>query len=570
MDSPGAGPSGTQHEDDDREYFLRHRRDYVELDQAVQSSTELLSSLAAYLSNFQTDLSAVSGQISELQQKSADIEGQLEGRKIIIPSLNCLLIDVILPPWLVLTLRDTTPSQNPEQWLLAIPRLEEKINAIATRTRVKATQEIEGVLNGLKTKALKQLPTFLLTLIKPLRSSSKGLSTNLAVLQTSLLLKYQTFYAFLHRQSPRLAKQVERGYVNAARAYYETGMRRYCRALGQIKARSLEGIDVLGVVTSDPVITEGETSSSGVKETYERLVYAHSNIEGEDGSIVLAYMADDKDFLMSTEALFRSLSLVLVDNASAEFTFLVRFFGRLHIREKTAPLSPSRPESPSESGRSTWGRDDEGLKEPERIWHEVFDPALEYCHSLFQSMITPPPPAVPLLIMIRLNDELLTTCETRGTLPILPFLQGQKLAMWPLYRQQMDSHITSVHRLADEAAGKGLAAFMGRSVKDGTVRQIALHYAALFSCVVTLSETAEEVMLFSSMTRIRTEVTRLIETQASKIKASSDRHSFLSSIYEIIMRELVSGPGQATHPKLQAELSFFRTREEEARRKITE
>jgi len=72
-----------------------------------------------------------------------------------------------------------------------------------------------------------------------------------------------------------------------------------------------------------------------------------------------------------------------------------------------------------------------------------------------------------------------------------------------------------------------------------------------------------------SMTRLRSELVRLAQTQANKIKALPERHSFLSSIYEIIMHELVSGPGPTTHPRLQSELSFFRTREEEARRRIS-
>ena len=71
------------------------------------------------------------------------------------------------------------------------------------------------------------------------------------------------------------------------------------------------------------------------------------------------------------------------------------------------------------------------------------------------------------------------------------------------------------------------------------------------------------------MTRLRAELVRLAQAQANKIKAPAQRHSFLSSIYEIIMHELVSGPGQTTHPRLQSELSFFRTREEEARRRIS-
>jgi len=71
------------------------------------------------------------------------------------------------------------------------------------------------------------------------------------------------------------------------------------------------------------------------------------------------------------------------------------------------------------------------------------------------------------------------------------------------------------------------------------------------------------------MTRLRGELVRLATTQANKIKNPPERHSFLSSIYEIVMHELVSGPGQTTHPRLQSELSFFRTREEEARRRIS-
>ena len=72
-----------------------------------------------------------------------------------------------------------------------------------------------------------------------------------------------------------------------------------------------------------------------------------------------------------------------------------------------------------------------------------------------------------------------------------------------------------------------------------------------------------------SMSRLRSELVRLTLAQAGKIKSPSERHSFTSSIYEIIMHELVAGPGTVNHPKIQSELSFFRTREEEARRRMT-
>jgi hypothetical protein len=218
----------------------------------------------------------------------------------ILPPLNALLADITLPPALVLTLRDTQPSQNPDLWLSAIAQLDEKIHAVRSRGKVRAAKEMESVIDGLRLKALTQLPPFLLSLIRPLRSPSTGLSTNLAVLQTSLLLKYQPFYAFLFRQSPRLAKQVERGYANAARSYYETGMRRYARALGAIKARTTEKLDLIGVVSSDPAVMA--KTQEGVKQAYDRLKYADLD-EAEAGQVVLAYMTDDKD-LVSAQRCF--------------------------------------------------------------------------------------------------------------------------------------------------------------------------------------------------------------------------------------------------------------------------
>ncbi|WWC63385.1 uncharacterized protein I303_105985 [Kwoniella dejecticola CBS 10117] len=632
LETPGAGPSrlpikqplkqeieDIDEEEQDRLSFLSKQADYVQLEQSVQSSDELLSSLASYLSTFQNDLSAVSGQISDLQGRSADIESQLKGRKTIIPPLNALISDITLPPSLVLTLRDTLPAQNPDLWLNAIIELDSKISLISSRsTKVKAVKELSPIIEGLKVKALNVLPPFLLSLIKPLKSASKGLSTNLAILQNSLLLKYQPFYAFLYKHNGKIAKTVERGYVNAARSYYETGYRRYARSLGLISAKNVERAELIGSLSSmetPATVMNGGSSNTSKRsggEEEERLRFKDLDIEDEDGSVVLGYMADDKDFRAPIEALFRSLALVLLDNASSEFTFIVRFFAK--SLSPSASTSSSRPnpqsvkspietplDSPnpsfvdlmSDAGKSTTtsrrgvNEINENLKEAERIWHEVFDSSLEYTSGFFDSMITPPitptaltggavqstPSVISLLTMIRLNDNLLAVSDNRGCLPLVGYLTGWKLKLWPVFRKEMDNHIASLKTLADNLEGKNMLAslnFMkGSSIKDSQLRIIAKKYGRMYSQVVALSNEAEEVMIFSSMTRLRNELIRIVSHQSSKIKQSNERHSFLSSIYEIIMHELVSGVGQTTHPKLQSELSFFRTREEEARRRIT-
>lgn len=215
---------------------------------------------------------------------------------MILPPLNALLSDLIIPTSLVLTIRDTEPKQNPQLWLQAVQELEEKLVSVKARgVKVNAARELEGVLEALALKAMHALPPFLLTLIRPLRSASKGLSTNLAVMQTSLLLKYQPFYSFLLRQSPRHAKQVERGYVNAARSYYETAMRRYARALSTIRARTPEKPELIGVVSAEEAAAPVDRTPQSAKQTYAKLKFAELNMEDDEGAVVLAYTMDNKE-----------------------------------------------------------------------------------------------------------------------------------------------------------------------------------------------------------------------------------------------------------------------------------
>jgi len=71
-----------------------------------------------------------------------------------------------------------------------------------------------------------------MALFQPIRAS---VTTNMQVIQTAVLFKYQPLFAFLQRQAAPVATELQRAYVGAARLYYETGFRRYARSLGVIK-----------------------------------------------------------------------------------------------------------------------------------------------------------------------------------------------------------------------------------------------------------------------------------------------------------------------------------------------
>jgi hypothetical protein len=90
-----------------------------------------------------------------------------------------------------------------------------------------------------------------------------------------------------------------------------------------------------------------------------------------------------------------------------------------------------------------------------------------------------PPPTIPLLTMIRLNDAILAELDDRGCAPLEPTMLRLKLGMWPLFQKQMDSHVESVKRMADAAGGGGFGAMLGRAgLKDAAVKEVSLRLFA--------------------------------------------------------------------------------------------
>jgi hypothetical protein len=102
--------------------------------------------------------------------------------------------------------------------------------------------------------------------------------------------------------------------------------------------------------------------------------------------------------------------------------------------------------------------------------------------------------------MIRINDRAIALAESRSCTPLSSFLQGQKMALWPLYRKDVDGRIEAMRKLADDAEGKGFAGYagmLGRGVKDSTVREKAKAYARLVGACARLGDEMDDVMVFS-------------------------------------------------------------------------
>jgi len=176
--------------------------------------------------------------------------------------------------------------------------------------------------------------------------------------------------------------------------------------------------------------------------------------------------------------------------------------------------------------------------------------------------------------MIRLSDAAHKECNSRGCVPLEEFFLGLRFQLWPLFQKQMSDNVDSLKKLVDSggAGGVSLAGmFSGGAkgnVRDEVVHMVAARYATLFSSVIALSGEEEEVMLFSNLQRMRQELNRLIMTQASRIRDPVQSAAFTSTLCGSLLHLISSGERLNTHPKAQAELSFWREREEQARRRV--
>lgn len=548
-------------------------KDYVELHDQVQTSVNLLDSLESFLSTFQKDLSAVSGQISDLQDRSKDIENRLKSRRRIEKPLSNLVSDIIIPPPLATLILDTLPG---EPWIPAIEDFERRLITSRARSRVKAARDLGDVMEGLKIAAATKLRSFFLSMFQPIRNS---VTTNMQVIQTSVLLKYKPLFAFLQRQVQDVAHELQRAYVGAARLYYETGFRRYARTLGWVRTRKVERSEL---ITSD--------ANKEVELEASRLAYA--KIDGP--GVTLAYMADDKNFAEPLEALFRSLLLVFMDNATAEYTFITSFF----INE---PLQPAKDESSSHLfsptllspthehgsfGGSDFGdrrrttsissfnaappsfatalREDQAAADS--IWKQVMDPVLEYCQTFVKGALEPSPPVVPLLTMIRLAEDVVAEVQKRNCPPVESYIFALRLQLWPAFQKAMSDHVDALKKLAEGAN----AGYFSRAapITEDMLSSISTRYVSLFTSFVTLTAQEEEAMIFSNLLRLRQELSKLVLRYSSKISDPVAMNTALSRIYDNLLRGLSSGTHATAHPKTQQEIAYWSNLEEDARRKI--
>ncbi|KAJ1027526.1 hypothetical protein NDA18_003529 [Ustilago nuda] len=535
---------------------------FLSLHQQASSSKQLLDSLEGFLSTFQSDLSTLSTHISALQNTSHAIGSRLDATRDVEIRLASFLSEIALSPRIVDLFFETEPESRPELWLKAVKQLEKVLEAtspsatlslppgvaepVADVGEIQAVQQVRRVAEACKNIVASKLRSFL---ISPHAAIKASVTTNLQVLQNSVLLRHhKPFYAFLARQMPRVAIDVQRSYVQAARLYFETAFRRYVRSLVVLRKRWVEAPSGGGLLLTEALPSNAtlygaggiaalqngmsnlnkalSTTESGLvpgRGSYTPTSKDASNLSDSETmsnldpwlfsanrllyskldspvATVLGYLADDSSFKASPENLFRSLSLVLIDNACSEFTFLVRFFQAISEdlpstqearvgEEESADTSQAGDATPTQSETApepsvvqlslAEQSKMKGKGATEEIFRQIMEPCITTWSNFATSLLMPPGSAASniaasatsvvsassiatggvggvgayfsLLSMLTLNDALSGLVQARGcnNSVLESALMRFKITAYPLAKRFLDDQIASLSTLSN-------------------------------------------------------------------------------------------------------------------------
>ncbi|KAA1064628.1 hypothetical protein PGT21_009874 [Puccinia graminis f. sp. tritici] len=559
--------------DDVEQFYGSRKKEYEDLQAEIKASGDLLDQLSELLAHFQADLSSVSTSIAELQGRSKLIENRLEGRRLLEQKLSPYISNTVIPPSLISTIMSTEPSDT---WLTAIKELEIRLVSLRTSSFEKRPIDTsDHVADKLRLVAAHKIRSFFISALAPFRAS---ITTNLQITQSSFLLKYRPLFAFLQRHSARVANEVQKAYVGTARWYFETSFRRYVRALEKIKARGWTKVGLVG----DP-----QSSATALDDS----IISQSKLDGSD--VVLAYLAEDPSFQQPPEALFRSLSLVAIDNAISEWSFANHFFGQLSLGTQQVPESGSTlfpntsrldlgpasvsgsstpmirkgsfvssiadsdsylTGSPSEMNSNSGMNEQKTQTAIDLVFKQVIEPVFEYHKTFTSSLLTMNdlPDTNSIYAMIQLNEGLLSAASTNCP-AFETHLMAIKMKLWPIFQTKMNKEIESVSLQSQR--------------KEPNVKLVCQKYVWFFSTMIGMESpredsnsggTGEEGKVINELLKLREALVSFIQNHAQKLSSLTDssRKSYLSSIYQEIQTGLMAFP--SNHVRSQSEAAYWR------------
>lgn len=495
--------------------YEKNEQALLDLDAETKECDQVLETMEGLLVKFKSSLGTINKEIQTLQNDSQSMNIQLKNRVKTEKQLDRIIQGVVVSPE---SIEIICNGEVNEKYLGCLIEVNKKMAYMRVHSkqqkRLKAFQELQPELERLRLRASAKVRQFLLDKINDLRS----LSTNAQILQTSIFLKYRFFNHFLIERHPEAAVEVRDTYIHIMRQYYLDHFEAYQRGLMKLERQIADRADVVGMEESNKLSLFGttKTPSRDKANVFNLGTRAHAVLQQQQQSgsandpmqnsaIVLSIAGETSD-KYPFEVLFHSYNLALMDNATAEYEFIMQFFVSPKARQKMTGSDMAR-----------------------MVFGHIFEPSIRTGEQFLKTYLETTYDALGLLLCVRVTSWLTEELQRRRVPVLDSYMNSLNMLLWPRFQAILDSHIESAKRLASGRAKSKID-----TQPPATVRR----YAELASSLLKLNQGYDTHVVALSLARLRTEVQAYLTHVA---EGSQDKHAslvFLINSYDLLLTVL--------------------------------
>ncbi|KAJ0165592.1 Vacuolar protein sorting-associated protein 52 [Colletotrichum tanaceti] len=484
------------------EEFETSKAQFEDLHRSIAACDGVLSSVETNLTSFRNDLAAVSADIESLQSRSTALNVRLENRKSVEKAFGPVVEELSVSPHVVSKISE---GHIDETWVKMLADVDKRAasykKSIASQGESKAWADLGPLLEKLTMKAVERIRDFIVAQIKALRSPH----INAQIIQQHNFLKFKELYAFLHKHHSKLAEEISQAYMNTMRWYYANQFTRYQKALDKLKLHIIDKNDVLGHEEPTRRATVlSATKSAGPPHDAFNLGRRIDLLKTSNAAALSSYLAEEDQTTHYLEFPFRNFNLALIDNATAEYTFLATYF--------SPPLS---------------------LQAVSRHFNYIFEPTFALGKTLTRTLTAESYDALGLLLCIRLNQHLAFELQRRKVPAVDGYINMTTMLLWPRLQVVMDHHCESVRQLTNSLPTKPRAADQNKL--SAAPHLITQRFGQILQGVLALStEAGDDEPVVTSLRRLRSEAEAFLTRLSQSFGDKRKRERFLYNNYSLI------------------------------------
>lgn len=351
---------------------------------------------------------------------------------------------------------------------------------------------------------MERIRDFLAAQIKALRSPS----INAQIIQQQHFLRFKNLYAFLSKHHETLADEIGQAYMNTMRWYFLDQFTRYMKSLEKLKLHVLDKYDLLGQDDgSRKTNILSSSKATGPSHDAFNLGRRIDLLKTSNQTALASYLAEEDKSYHYLEYPFRNFNLALVDNASAEYSFLTSFF------------APSVP-----------------LSAISRNFNYIFEPTFNLGRTLTRSLVDETVDCLGVLMCVRLNQHFAFELQRRKVPAVDGYINGTNMLLWPRFQVIMDLHCESIRKSASSLSLQPPSSKAEQSKQSAAPHFLTQRFGQFLQGIIALSEEAgDDEPLSTSLGRLRSDVEAFLLKLSKSIGDSRKRERFLYNNYSLIL-----------------------------------